>query len=63
MVDGRPEGADAFSLAIAASRAIAASTGLDEMLSAVARRADPAAAAHREHRRPVSRAAASRTTS
>ena len=40
MLDGRPEGADAFSLAIAASRAIAASTGLDEMLSAVARRAD-----------------------
>ncbi len=37
MVDGRPGGTDAFSLAIAASRAIAASTGLDEMLSAAAR--------------------------
>jgi GAF domain-containing protein len=38
VVDGHPEGTDTFSLAIAASRALAASTGLDEMLSAVARR-------------------------
>jgi transposase len=37
-VTGRREGTDAFSLATGVSRAIAASTGLDEMLAAVARR-------------------------
>ena len=37
-MNGGREGTDAFSLATGVSQAIAASTGLDEMLSAVARR-------------------------